>query len=142
MSVSRPTTAPPFARWAALVAVLAIGVVAAGCSGSGGPGSAPTTTAAPLSARDMCTLGQNIFQDVDALDRSKPEYLDQVKKAVKPLADRAPADIADDTRAWVAYVQSATSAAQLASMPADLRVSTNRIDAWWKQNCGKPLIGS
>jgi hypothetical protein len=136
MSASRPTAT--FAA-AAILAVTGITTLAA-CSGSLG-GSA-TTTEPPLAIPDMCTLGQNVFRDIDELDRKKPEYLDQVKKAVKPLGERAPKDVAEDVKAWVAYVQSATNVAQLANLPADMKVSTSRIDAWWQRNCGKPLIGT
>jgi hypothetical protein len=127
----------PAVATALMVAAL---VTLGACSGSLG-GSA-TTTQAPLPIPDMCTLGQNVFRDIDALDRKKPDYLDQVKKAVKRLGERAPKDVAEDVKAFVAYVQATTDVAQLANLPADMKVSTSRIDDWWRRNCGKPLIGT
>jgi hypothetical protein len=112
------------------------------CSGSLGTGSGPTTTEKPLSAKDMCTTGQNAFSIIDELDRTKPDYLDKVKAALKDLPNRAPADIHDDIKAFGDYVQASTDVAQLANLPADLRVSTARVDKWWQDNCGKPFIGS
>jgi hypothetical protein len=111
------------------------------CSGTLGTGGAPTTTAKPLSARDMCTRGQNAFTEVDELDRTKPDFLEKAKTALKPLAERPPTDINDDVKAWIAYVQGATDPGQLGDLPPDLRVSTARIDQWWQANCGKTLIG-
>jgi hypothetical protein len=134
MVAYRPTLAS-----AAILAVTGLAALTA-CSGS--LGGSPTTTEPPLAIPDMCTLGQNVFRDIDELDRKKPEYLDQVKKAVKPLAGRAPQDVAEDVKAFVAYIDSATNVAQLANLPADMKVSTSRIDAWWQRNCGKPLIGT
>jgi hypothetical protein len=126
---------------ALLLAVTGLSL-ASGCSGSLGTGSGPTTTAKPLAPKDMCVAGQNAFTTIDELDRTKPDYLDKVKAAVKSLANRAPEAIHDDLRAWVDYVQASTDVGQLASLPADLKVSTARVDTWWKQNCGKPFIGS
>jgi hypothetical protein len=127
---------------AAVPALALVLALAAGCGGTTGSGGSPTTTAKPLAAKDMCTEGANVFGTVDELDKTKPDFLDKAKKAIKPLADRPPAEIAEDIKAFVAYTQQVTDPAQLGALPADLRVSTQRIDAWWKQNCGKPLIGS
>jgi hypothetical protein len=118
-----------------------LAVVGAACSGSLGTGGSPTTTATPMSAPQMCTRGQNVFSQIDELDNKKPEYLDEVKKAMKSLGERPAEEINDDVKAFVAYVQSATDKAQLASFPADMRVSISRIDQWWQRNCGKTLIG-
>jgi hypothetical protein len=121
--------------------LLTVAASATACSGSLGTGSGVTTTAKPLNARDMCTTGQNAYGAISELDRSKPDYIDKVKGIVKPLPERAPADLKDDMTAWVDYVQQVTAVAQLASPPADLKVSMGRIDQWWQQNCGKAFFG-
>jgi hypothetical protein len=126
---------------ACFVAVTGIALVS-GCSGSLGTGSGPTTTEKPLTPKDMCVAGQNAFTTIDELDRTKPDYIDKVKAAVKSLANRAPEAIHDDLKAWVDYVQASSDVSQLANLPGDLRISTARVDTWWKQNCGKPFIGS
>src|SRR4051794_40279187 len=64
--------------------------LASGCSGSLGTGSGPTTTEKPLAPKDMCVAGQNVFTTIDELDRTKPDYLDKVKAAVKSLPTGRP----------------------------------------------------
>jgi hypothetical protein len=123
------------------VLTLAALVLVGGC-GTGSQGGAPTTTLPPYDTEGMCLQGQNVFREIDGYDRSKPDYLDSVKKSVAPLDDRVPAALHDDMKAWVDYVQSVTTIQQLADLPADLKVSTRRIDEWWKKNCGKPLINA
>jgi hypothetical protein len=122
-----------------LLVVLAL---AGACGAQVGEGGVPTTTLAPYNTEGMCLQGQNVFREIDGFDRSKPDYLESVKRAVDPLDDRVPEALHDDMKAWVAYVKGATSVQQLAELPADLKVSTQRIDAWWKTNCGKPLINA
>jgi len=134
----------PTFRTAAAPATLAVAALALlGACGTGNQGGAPTTTMPPYDTEGMCLQGQNVFREIDGLDRSKPDYLESVKKSVAPLDDRVPAALADDMRAWVGYVQGVTTIEQLAELPADLKVSTGRIDEWWKTNCGgKPLINA
>src|SRR3954452_21281073 len=111
------------------VLTLAALVLVGGC-GTGSQGGAPTTTLPPYDTEGMCLQGQNVFREIDGYDRSKPDYLDSVKKSVAPLDDRVPAALHDDMKAWVDYVQSVTTIQQLAALPADLKVSTRRIDEW------------
>lgn len=121
----------------AAIALLALGA----CSGS--LGTNPTaTTKPPLPVKDLCKLGADVFVQIDHFDRTAPDFLDKIKNEVRPLADRAPADVREDMQAWVNFILSATDATQLASFPSDLKVSTRRIDEWWKRNCGTTLIGA
>jgi hypothetical protein len=127
-------------RTATVLALSGLALLTA-CSGSLGTGGAPTTTEEPWPTEDMCVLGRNVFLDIDELDRKEPDYLDEVKKAVDRLDDRAPAEIADDMRAFVTYVEEATDKSELEALPDHVLVSTGRIDEWWQDNCGGTLIG-
>jgi hypothetical protein len=124
----------------ALAALVLAAAPLAACSGLGTSGT-PTTTEPPLPPKEMCDLGDEVFAKVDEADPTKPDYMERVKAQIKRLAPRAPTEIYEDVRVWNDYVQSTSDRAQLATLPGDLQVSTDRIDAWWRQNCGKPLIG-
>jgi hypothetical protein len=118
------------------VALLLAGLGAlAACSG--GIGGSPSTTQEPFSAQDMCTQGDATFARLDELDRTKPDFVPKLKEVVEGFADRAPEEIHADLKAWVDYIQEVSDPGQLDPLPADLQVSTQRVDDWWQKNCKK-----
>jgi hypothetical protein len=110
------------------------------CGGS--IGGSPSTTEKPMTAQEMCVNGHNVFSRISELDRTKPDFLPKLKETIRVFGTQAPAEIYDDLKAWTDYVKSVTDASQLENLPADLQVSTKRVDAWWQRNCGKSFTSA
>ena len=104
-------------RRIALAAALGAAGIAAACGESGG-GQTTQPTVSTIPTAEFCENGKDLAAQVQVLDKSKPDYLDNVKRIFRQYGSATPAAISDDFKAYVDYIQGVTSIEQLPAVLA------------------------